>query len=353
MIFFFIVLLFLCEVSNAQNIEIPRSYIAYKTSENLIIDGQANEKSWKESTWTDDFINIEGMIVPKYRTRMKILWDNNYMYFYAEMEEPHVWASLRQKDTLVYHDNDFEIFINPDGNTHNYFEIQINALNTISDIYFHKPPREGSPKINDWDIKGLKTAVHINGTLNDSEDYDEGWSIEVAVPWNSLTKIISKDAIPVNEFWRVNFSRVNWEFVLTDGVYERAKGKTGKPLPEYNWVWSPQFIINMHQPERWGYIYFSKEQSEANTKFQIPEDEKIKWYLYAIYRLVKKDNLKVDHELKIEDLILDGYAKRYNIEKALLPNFEKHSAGWNIILKSPYSGKAYTIREDGLFLEIP
>eukprot|EP01045_Picozoa_sp_COSAG04_P060712 COSAG04_NODE_30777_length_260_cov_1.341615_1_plen_35_part_10 len=35
------------------------------------------------------------------------------------MEEPDVWANVTTHDTVVCNDNDFEVFINPDGTTHN------------------------------------------------------------------------------------------------------------------------------------------------------------------------------------------------------------------------------------------
>lgn len=60
---------------------------------------------------------------PRFRTRVKMLWDDNYFYMGAEMEEPHVWATLTERDSIIYRDNDFEVFIDPDGDNHNYYEI--------------------------------------------------------------------------------------------------------------------------------------------------------------------------------------------------------------------------------------
>jgi hypothetical protein len=51
--------------------------------------------------------------------------------------------------------------------------------------------------------------------------------------------------------WRVNFSRVQWRHEVVGGKYRKVKG-----LPEDNWVWSPQYAINMHRPETWGYVQF-------------------------------------------------------------------------------------------------
>ena len=33
--------------------------------------------------------------------------------------------------------------------------------------------------VNAWEITGLKTAVHIDGTLNDPRDTDRGWTVEI------------------------------------------------------------------------------------------------------------------------------------------------------------------------------
>ncbi|MDX1365345.1 MAG: carbohydrate-binding family 9-like protein, partial [Arenibacter latericius] len=114
--------------ANAQNV--PRSYIAHKTNEPIVIDGKMDENAWKLAPWSEDYIDIEGEVTPIYRTRMKMLWDNDYLYVLAEMEEPHVWATLKQRDTVIFYNNDFEIFIDAEGDTHNYYEFEMNAHNT-------------------------------------------------------------------------------------------------------------------------------------------------------------------------------------------------------------------------------
>ena len=88
-----------------------------------------------------------------------------------------------QRDSVIFQDNDFEIFIDLDGDTHAYFEIEINALNTVWDLLLIQPYRDGGPAIHAVDIAGLRTAVNLRGTINRPEDCDEGWSIETAIPW--------------------------------------------------------------------------------------------------------------------------------------------------------------------------
>ncbi|MGM0932859.1 MAG: carbohydrate-binding family 9-like protein [Bacteroidota bacterium] len=339
-------LMLIAKFSFAQNP--PRSYVAYKTIDEIEIDGKAREASWQKASESEDFIDIEGEKVPKFQTNMKIVYDEEYLYFYAKMEEPHIWATLKQRDTVIFYNNDFEIFIDPDGDTHNYMEFEMNALNTVWDLFIVKPYREPAPVLDSWDIQGLKSAAHIEGTLNDASDVDHYWSVEVAIPWEVLKEANLHNELPQEEFWRINFSRVNWDHDLIEGRYSRKKNENEDFLPEYNWVWSPQGVINMHEPEHWGYVYFSSKEVGEFDEFIIPQDEKIRWALYRLYRGQKAyyneysewaSNLK---EIQKKPLKVDG--------QVLKPKLENHLTGWNISVESPFTGKRYIIREDGKFL---
>ncbi len=127
------------------------------------IDGHDSEEAWRKVSWTADFIDIEGAKKPSpaYRTRTKMLWDDDYLYVFAELEEPHVWGTLRQRDTIIYIDNDFEMFLDPDGSAHEYFEIEVNALNTVMDLFMPRAYRSGGRAMLHWDVQGLQTAVHV------------------------------------------------------------------------------------------------------------------------------------------------------------------------------------------------
>ncbi len=350
---FFVTMIFLVVMisygqSNTTKI-FPKSYIAYHTAEQITIDGLSSENSWKKSKSTDLFVDIEGSKIPKYKTSVKMLWDDEYLYFFAEMEEPHVWGNLKQRDTIIFYNNDFEIFIDPDNDTHNYYEFEINALNTLWDLFITKPYREGTPILNDWDANGFQSAVQLNGTLNNPNDIDKGWSIEIAIPFKAFKTSYYHKNVPKNKFWRVNFSRVNWDFDLQNNRYYRKKDEKGKFKPEYNWVWSPIGVINMHRPEDWGYVYFSSKKVGEQDTFKIPKDEKTKQLLYLLYRNQKayyKKNKRwaiTCNELLQNDPEIEG--------KKVLLTIENHQTGWNITAISPFTNKLYVIREDGRIIQ--
>ncbi len=233
----------------------PKGYVATRATTPIKVDGELDDKAWADAPWTDDFVDIEGDKKPKprFRTRAKMLWDDKYFYVAAEMEEPHVWGKLTQHDAVIFHDNDFEVFIDPDGDHHEYFELEINALDAEWDLFLPKPYRDGGTADNGWEIPGLKAISHVDGTLNDPMGEDRGWSVELAIPWASMADKAHTPTPPRDgDRWRVNFSRVEWQHRVVDHRYEKVPGRK-----EDNWVWSAQGTIDMHRPERWGYVEFS------------------------------------------------------------------------------------------------
>ena len=106
----------------ARQLTTPRHYVCYRTSEKMKIDGKLNEKAWAKAAPTESFVDISGEDFPKpaYDTKARLLWDDDYLYVAAVLEEPNIVARLTQRDTIIYHDNDFEVFLDPTGDGQNY-----------------------------------------------------------------------------------------------------------------------------------------------------------------------------------------------------------------------------------------
>jgi hypothetical protein len=266
----------------------PPRYICYRTPETLAIDGRLDEPSWRKAAWTGDFVDIEGQLKPKprFRTRAKLLWDAACLYIGAELEEPDVWATLIRRDSIIFQDNDFEVFIDTRGDTHCYFELEMNSLGTEWDLFLVRPYRDGGPAIHAWDIRGLKTAVAVSGTLNHPGDKDKGWTVEIAIPLEVLKEALPDKKPPApGDQWRLNFSRVEYRVAPKDGAYAKAAdAATGKPLPEDNWTWAPQGLVNIHYPEMWGYLQYSdRNVGEGSDEFVVRPEEAAEWALRQVY----------------------------------------------------------------------
>ena len=332
-----------------QKIILPKNYVCYRTNEPLSIDGKATESCWQKAQWTDDFADIEGdkKAIPRFRTRAKMLWDNDYLYVFAELSEPHIWANLKQRDTVIFYDNDFEVFIDPDGDTHKYYEYEMNALNTQWDLMLTKPYRDGGNPLTSWNFDNARSAVKISGTLNNPSDTDTCWSVEIAFPLKSFADSSVVLPLKPGAQWRINFSRVEWQTVVESGRYVKVLNlQSGKPLPEDNWVWSPQGVINMHCPETWGFVQFSGlVAGEGKEAFLPNPEEKVKDELRALYfaqrkyySLYKRFAANLNEINQIDK----------NLPKLKFnPQFLTPDTGYEITAKLMHSRKIWYINETG------
>lgn len=251
-------------------------YTAYRALEPLTIDGRLDEPSWQLAPRSPRFVDLINGRRPIHDTRAAVLWDDTYLYVGFWIEEPFVTASFTERDALIWTENDVEVFI---AGQDAYYEFEINALGTIYEVFFiwsdayqrdgyscapefapdapgHRPwdgvgfkhprgPREGFWQ---WDLPGLKSAVHVDGTLNDNSDRDRGWTVELAFPWEGLGWLAKADgrALPPRDgdVWRMDFSRFN--------AYKEAPPSDDSG----GWTWSPHGVWDSHVPEVFPFITF-------------------------------------------------------------------------------------------------
>ena len=158
-----------CEVLWAQHVWDylpPRGYVAYRAEQMPVIDGKP-DSVWRNAPWSKVFNDIEGekKPAPRFQTRMKMLWDDEYLYVFADMEEPHVWGYQTKRDATIYHENDFEMFIKPSALTPQYGEFEMNACGTPWDLFFMRPYRSGADYMVSWDMREMKIGVHVDVIL--------------------------------------------------------------------------------------------------------------------------------------------------------------------------------------------
>lgn len=355
--FFLVVLLHVrCENTHTHlpisedDIVIPQNYVVHKTKP-LNIDGLPTESEWQNTNFTSYFEDIEGgkKLKPYYDTKVKMLWDDKYLYVYARLTEEHIWGDITKRDEVIFYNNNFEVFINPANDTYAYGEIEVNALNTVWDLLLNQPYSRGGKAINAWNLDGFKSAVHTKGTLNNPNDKDEYWAIEMAIPMSALVEIKQPHNLPKNEeIWRINFSRVEWQHEIVNGKYARKK-EQGKYLPEYNWVWSAQNEINMHLPEMWGYIQFSTLQPQ-DIEFKQIDDVISKQVAYAVYKKVLKGqiprlkNLSSGDKVSFETFTIQGIRFQSTYYKTVY--------GFEVTIENLQNKNKFVIDTDGYLKQI-
>jgi Carbohydrate family 9 binding domain-like len=300
----------------------PKHYFCFKSNRPITCDGILKEEAWEKTPWTDFFVDIEGdsKKMPYFNTRVKMVWDADALYVAAELEEENIWAYLDQYDDIVYRENDFEIFISNTPQAQHYYEIEINALKTIFDLFMPKAYRDGGKANIEWNAKGIEGGVSLDGSINNGNDKDKRWIVEMKLPFRSLSLDGNGVSPMANDMWRINFSRVEYETNFNNGKYHKnLEPPTHKTLPEHNWVWSPQGVVNMHYPERWGYLIFSNEpvSAHAEMSFNYSLEEKMKQQLWLIY-YQQKEALKANKKYanRLEQLGIKN--KKYNMDGCLV-----------------------------------
>ena len=263
-------------------------YTCYRTPSPITIDGDLNKTAWQRANKSPRFVDMISGALGFFDTHAAALWDDEALYVAFWVEEPFVEAKLTQRDATIFQENDVEVFI--DGGDC-YYEFEINALNTIYEVFFiwkdaygkfderefdvHSRqaytfggnhdrdaltfwrgthPRGLRWAFTDWDFPGVRTAVQVNGTLNDSSDIDKGWTVEIAFPWAGMTHLAGGRSLPPQDgdTWRIFFGRF-------------GKLAVGNTIVGNAMSWDRIGDNDNHLPERFTHVSFSAQTTPANV----------------------------------------------------------------------------------------
>jgi hypothetical protein len=257
-------------------------YTCKRASGPIAVDGNLDKEPWRKAVKSGRFVDLVSGEPGFLDTRMAALWDEKALYVGFWIEEPQVRASLTERDSFIWFDNDVEIFL---GGDDCYYEFEVNAFNTVYEVFFiyqdalkkgsrfdlpefdlyernvdvlcgfqdgsriGKHPRGKRWAFMDWDFPGLKTAVKVDGKINESSVVDRGWTVEIAFPWAGMERLFSGRRLPPKDgdTLRASFSR--FEAL-------RYNGKSGDSA---GWALNPHGVYDSHIPECFSFLHFSEE----------------------------------------------------------------------------------------------
>ena len=265
-------------------------YLCKRARRAPVIDGHLNDPVWLAAERSPRFVDMVSGAPGFFDTRAAAAWDDEHLYVAFWVEEPFVRAELTERDSLIFQENDIELFI--DGGDC-YYEFEINALGTIYEVFFvwkdafRKGSRFESPEFDvhsrqaftfggdfdrnprsfwrgthprgvrwaflDWDLPDLKSAVQVDGKINDDSVVDRGWTVELALPWSGMKKLANGRALPPRpgDVWRMFFGRFEKLYVA---------GEELSPHPA--WCWNKHGIYDTHRPECFTKVEFSAEHCD-------------------------------------------------------------------------------------------
>ncbi len=273
-------------MDNHRTLTSQPDYVAHRTDLPIDIDGDVTKAPWDHAVWSHRFVDMASGRQGMYDTRAAILWDDDNLYLAFVAEEPFVSAALTERDSIIFQENDLEVFI--DGGDC-YYELEVNAANTVYEVFFiwrdaytrgsrfdqaqfdvHSPaaftfggdydrtpatfwtgshPRGTRWAFTDFDMPGLRTAVQVDGTLNDDSDIDSGWSLEIAIPWSSLALLADGRTVPPQhgDEWRLFLGR-----------FQRLEVSGTEVLPHPAMALNSHGVYDTHQPDSWSRIRFER-----------------------------------------------------------------------------------------------
>ena len=210
-------LFFFSIVSFAEETPLPeQAYPCIFTSAPITIDGSFDEPSWRKASKLPFTIFVTSKKSVN-ETEARMLWDKNYLYVAFMAYDKDIWSYYKKRDAPTCEEDALEIFFQTHPGKEPYYSFEINALGTIFDEFAVRRWKAGGHhRWSKWDAEGMKVAVKVKGTLNNWQDKDEYWQMEVAIPFSSLLDLEGKTP-KEGEFWKFLLARCNYSIDLPEG----------------------------------------------------------------------------------------------------------------------------------------
>ncbi|MSU20253.1 MAG: hypothetical protein EXS30_02525 [Pedosphaera sp.] len=220
----------------------PKRIVIPKLRGPVDVDGELRETVWSKAAVLKPFYKNDGSGRERENTEVRLWYDDTAIYLGWTCQDADILATFTERDSKFWEEEVVEFFITA-KDLNRYFELQWNPLGGVFDaVIDNELDERGVSKkfAGDWSFtaKGMKSAVKLKGTPNNSSDKDEFWQVEVRVPFADLGQAAPKP----KDVWRANFYRFNRE----------------KDRPAELLSWSPTLLPSFHQPTRFGYIEFGE-----------------------------------------------------------------------------------------------
>jgi hypothetical protein len=211
------------------------------TPEPLKIDANLDEPAWQKAQVLQDFAVYWQKRKAKTATKARLLWDDRYLYFAAELEDSDLYGQVKDFNGRTWFDDVFELFFKPDADRLTYYEFQVNVLNTRLELFLPSRGAGGYDRFAATTRFGMESAVKVQGTINDWKDKDSGWTVEGRIPWTAFEA--SGGRPKPGSRWRFALCRYDYSV-----AFDQVETSSTAPLSQ----------PNFHRYEDYGELMFVK-----------------------------------------------------------------------------------------------
>ena len=194
-----------------------------------VIDGLADDPGWNSAPLITNFrtpwLPTADASTPTINTQAKLLWDNEYLYVWAKLEDKDFQAYITERDAQTWLDDCFEVFLKPTEQHPGYYEFHVTPANTQMDLYIPERHRRAYAIYKSEHDFEFQSAVYLDGSIEPRTDVDTAWQVEFKIAWK--------------DFWRTGGRPVQdeiWSYSLCRYDYDQSLNKpnltTISPLSE-------------------------------------------------------------------------------------------------------------------------
>ncbi len=202
------------------------------------LDGKLDDPCWRSAARIDRFPSFWKGVPSTDATVAKLVWDDEALYFSAEMSDTELKAFGTKRNDLLWNGDVFELFFKPEVDKPAYYEFQANPRGVILELQF--PERGYSfEKLASKPPLGMVAVASLVGSLDTPGDTDMLWRVEGKIPWTVFESTGGKPKVGAT-----------WRFALCRYDY----GKEGTPpvLTSSAPLTKPSF----HRHEDYGQLTF-------------------------------------------------------------------------------------------------
>ncbi|HEY2735128.1 MAG TPA: carbohydrate-binding family 9-like protein, partial [Polyangiales bacterium] len=146
---------------------LPR-LVARRVTGPIAIDGKLDEPDWRAAESTGPFVNTMNGSPASFDARAQVLYDADKIYCAFVVKDELLKSTFEHDDDHLWEQDTVEVMFDPDGDTKNYFELQVSPRGVHFDTRYDSPRQPRPFGHVDWDSH-VQAKVVLDGTLNDAK----------------------------------------------------------------------------------------------------------------------------------------------------------------------------------------